>query len=241
MAVQSLTNVTTFVHGYDFTGDTNEVALGVEAATKDVTTFGSSGWEECIAGLKSGSVEVKGLWQAGTSSVDAESFPDLGVADRVVTLAPTGVAGDVAYLAKLGKFAYVPFSGSIGDVAGFTLGCKSTNSVGILRGYLAKAKGNVSATGALGSGVNAGAVSATQYVYGSLHVFSAGTTITVVLESDDNSGFTSATTVATLGPITTTGGTWATRAAGPITDTYFRYRVTAITGTFSVAAAIAVA
>jgi hypothetical protein len=87
----------------------------------------------------------------------------------------------------------------------------------------------------LGTGYQLGAVAATQYLYGALHIFTAGTTITVVLESDDNAGFSSATTRATLGPLTTTGGTWATRVAGAITDDYYRFRVTAITGTFSVA------
>src|SRR6266545_1939645 len=49
---------------------------------------------------------------------------------------------------------------------------------------LAKAMGTVSATGALGSGCNLGAVSATQKLYATFHVFGTpGTTITVVIES----------------------------------------------------------
>jgi hypothetical protein len=41
----------------------------------------------------------------------------------------------------------------------------------------------------------------------------------------------------TFGPITTVGGTWGTRVAGAITDTWWRLRVTAITGTFQIACA----
>jgi hypothetical protein len=71
-------------------------------------------------------------------------------------------------------------------------------------------------------------------------VFSAGTTITVQVQSDDNAGMSSPTTVATIGPITVVGGTWMTPIAGPITDTYYRMNVSAITGTFSVAGAIGI-
>lgn len=240
MAAQVFTNICTYVAGHDFTGDTNDVALQMDMKTPDRTNFGSGGWEEVGFGLRSSALDMKGFWQSATTdAVDVESFPDLGTADRVVTLAPTGVAGDPAYMLQAGKFAY-SLGGAIGDMAPFTLNCRGTNGVGVVRGVLTKAKGSVSATGALGSGVQLGAVSSTQYLYASFHVFSAGTTLSVVVESDDNSGFASATTRATIGPLTTTGGTWATRVAGPITDDFFRFRVTAITGTFSVAGAIAV-
>jgi hypothetical protein len=80
-------------------------------------------------------------------------------------------------------------------------------------------------------------VGATQFLYGALHLFgSAATTITVVLESDDNVNFTSATTRITFGPLTAVGGTWGARVSGAIADDYYRFRVTAITGTWSAAA-----
>ena len=63
----------------------------------------------------------------------------------------------------------------------------------------------------------------------------------LTIESDDNGSFTSATTRATIGPLTATGGTWVTRVAGAITDDYYRFNVTAITGTFSVGAAFGIA
>ena len=111
-----------------------------------------------------------------------------------------------------------------------------------MRGQLAKAKGNVSATGQLGSVLNLGAPTSTQYVYATLHVFSAGATITVEVQSDSSAGFGTPTTRGTIGPITARGGTWMTRVAGPFAaETHWRMNVSAVTGTHSVAGAIAVA
>lgn len=237
----ALVDATTFVHGYDFTTDLNEIALNISAQELDVTTFGGGGYRARIAGLRDVEASLKGFWQSATSAApDPQAFPDLGVADRVVTMSPTGVAGSTAYLFQAGKFTYELF-GAIGEATPFTLGCKGTNAVGAVRGQVAAAKGNVSATGVLGSVVNLGAPSATQFVYVAFHVFSAGTTITVQLQSDTAAGFSSATTQATIGPITAVGGTWMTRLAGPFSgETHWRLNVSAITGTFQVAAAIAV-
>ena len=85
--------------------------------------------------------------------------------------------------------------------------------------------------------MNLGAVGASEALYAAFHVISSGTTITVALQSDDNAGFSSPTVRATLGPITTAGATWV-RVAGPFTDTYYRFVVTAITGSHIVAGAI---
>lgn len=240
MSVLALTDAFVHVHGYDFTSDSNALRLAMEAAALDKTTFGSAGWREITGGAKSHTLDVDGFWQSATSAaVDPESFPDLGVVDRVVTLGTVQAEGEPAYMLQAGKFAYSMF-GPYGELAPFTLGCAGTNGVGVVRGTLAKERANVSSTGALGSGLLLGAVGASQFLYGTVHLFTAGTTVTIVLESDDNAGFTSATTRATIGPLTTTGGTWVPRVAGAITDTYFRYRVSAITGTFNIAAAIGV-
>lgn len=239
MTTLALTDATIWVAGYDLTGDSNSVALSASAEELDNTTFGSAGFRSRIAGLRNVESQVSGYWQAGATSVDNEAFTNLAVADRVVTIAPTSTATSVAYMFRGGQFNYEMF-GQIGEVTPFSLGIINTNSQGLVRGQVAKAKGNVSATGVLGSGVQLGAVASNQYLYATLHVFSAGTTITVQVQSDDNAGFTTPTTVATIGPITVAGGTWMTRVAGPLTDTFYRFNVTAVTGTFSVAGAIGI-
>lgn len=239
MATFAFVDATTWIAGYDMTTDLNQMSLSVSTDELDVTTFGGGGYRTRIAGLRTVGAQFGGFWQAGTGTVDPTVFTDLAVTDRVITMAPDDAEATVAYMWQGGNFTYSPF-GQIGQATPFTLGYSGTNGVGVVRGQVTKAKGNVSATGAIGTGVQLGNVGASQYLYGTFHVFSAGTTITVVLESDDNAGFSSATTRATLGPITTTGGTWATRVAGALTETHYRYRVTAITGTFQVAGAIGI-
>lgn len=233
-------DATTWVNGYDFTTDLNQVSLTATAEELDNTAFGSGGYRSRIGGLKTVSAQLAGFWQsAASAAVDPQAFPDLGVADRVVTIAPDDAETTTAYFFQGGKFSYDMF-GQIGEVTPFTLGMQGTNGVGAVRGQVAKAKANVSATGATGSVVNLGAVGSTQYLYAVLHVFTAGTTITVQVQSDDSSGFASPTTRGTIGPITTTGGTWMTRVAGAITDTHYRFNVSAVTGTFSIAGAIGI-
>lgn len=236
MATFALIDPVIYVADYDFTTDLHQITVDVSAEELDATTFGGGGYRSRIGGLKTVQADMAGYWQ---STPDAEAFPDLGTANQVFTVNHNNTEANTAYLFRAGKFNYSPF-GTIGGVTPFTLGAMGTDAQGVIRGQLGKKKGNVSATGALGSGVNLGAVGATQFLYASFHVFTAGTTITVQVESATSSAFTIPTTRATIGPLTTTGGTWMTRVAGAITDTWFRFNVSAITGTFSVAGAIGI-
>lgn len=233
-----LTDAWCYVDGHDFTGETNRLMWSLEAAAKDKATFASGGWAEPVAGLKSHTFDMAGWWGAGTDEVDDQSFAGLG-ASRVYSFGPTKTEGEVAYLANAGMFSY-QLLGDHGELAPFSLTSQGTDGVGIVRGQLAKAKGTVGATGQLGSILALGNVPAGQYLYASLHVISPGTTITVQLQSDDAVGFSSPTTRATLGPITTKTGVWATRFAGALAETHYRLNVSAITGTHTVAGAIAI-
>lgn len=239
MAVFALTNVFAHAAGYDFTSDSNSATLAMEAESLDATPFGL-GWKSMVGGLKSSQFNMAGFWQSAASqAVDPEAFAALGVADQVLTFGASNVEGDPAYMLQALETSYA-LGGSVGELAPFTLAAVGSNGAGAVRGKLTKARGNVSATGAIGTGVELAAASATQYVYCTTHIFTAGTTITLQLQSDDNAGFTSPTTIATIGALTASGGTWMTRVAGPLTDTYFRLNVSAITGTFNMAAAIGV-
>lgn len=237
MATFAFTDPTIYVGATDLTTYLTEWAFNVSADELDNTTFGGGGYRSRIGGLRSIEANGSGNFE-GTP--DSDAFTNLGLADQVFTTNPDNVEGSTAYGFQAGRFVYAPF-GAIGEVTPFNVTAMGTNGVGAVRGMLAKKKGNVSATGALGSVVNLGAPSATQYVYATFHVFSAGTTITVLVESDTAANFPSATTRATIGPITTTGGTWMTRVAGPFAgETHWRFNVSAITGTFSVAGMLAV-
>lgn len=237
MAAFTLLDAFVFLNALDLSGESNEVMLNLEANMLESQTFGDT-WAEQTAGLKSGSCEVKGFLDTGmTSDYNAYLQILLGPNAEAVTLGAEQTEGSPAYLFQ-GKRSKYEWGGAHGELTPVAVSMPATGKV--VRGKLFKERGSVSATGALGTGIQLGAVGAAQYLYATFHVFSAGTTITAVVESDDNSGFTTATTRATIGPLTTTGGTYITPVAGAITDDYWRFRVTAITGTFSVAGAIAI-
>lgn len=240
MAALSLLDVQAYVHSHDFTCDSNQAQVDMTVAALDGSTFCSNGWTDLVPGVKSVSLSLAGFWQASADSVDASGYADLGVINRTITLAPNKVDGSVAYLFRAGHFSY-SLLGTHGELAPFNLSANGTSGVGVVRGRLAVAKAEVTTTGAIGTDVTLPALGATDTAYASLHLLgTAGTTITVVLESDADDTFASATTRATFGPLTATGGNWAS-VAGAVTDTSWRFRVTAITGTWQVAAAVGVA
>lgn len=241
MSSLALVDATTYVHGYDMTTDLNQISLNLSVEDQENTTFGSGGYRSRVGGLKSVDADLSGFWQSATAdAIDPQAFAALGVADRPVTMSPDGAAGSVAYLFQAGQFSYEMF-GSIGEVTPFSVSMMGTNGVGLVRGQIAKAKGSVAATGATGSAVNLGNVAAGQYLYAALHVFGTpGTTLTALVESDDSAGFASATTRITFPAITAAGGYWGVRLAGALAETHYRFRISAITGTFTIAGAIGI-
>ena len=244
MTATVLYNCQLYVDGFDYTGHSNSVEVSVETDDQDLTVFGTNGWKAKASGLKDCSAKADVFWEsAATDNVDAvdvELFNKLGAVNFPVTMTPSSVETDTAYIFRGASFAH-SLLGDVGDLSMTSLELKSSDTQGLIRGQLAKTKGNISSAAAFGTGCNLGLVSATKFLYATLHVFAAGTTLTVVVESDDNSGFTTPTTRATIGPITTRTGTYLTRVAGPIaTDTWWRFRATTCTGTFSVGGAIAI-
>lgn len=241
MASFSLLDATTWIAGYDFTTNLNEISLNATAEDLDATTFGGGGYRARKGGLKTIESSIAGFWESATTDApDPQIFTNIGVADRVVTMANDDAEASTAYMFQAGKFSYDMF-GEIGSLTPFNVSIMGTNAAGLIRGQVAKAKATVNATGATGTGVQLGNVGAAQFLYATFHIFGTpGTTITAVVQSDDNGAFSSATNRITFGPLTAAGGTWGARVAGPLTETHYRFNITAITGSFSVAGAIGI-
>lgn len=235
-----LKDVFLYIDGYDFRPVTSTATLTSEKESVDSTTFGSDGARENEKGLEQTTGEFAGKWTAGTSGVDSELWADLaGDDERIYTLGEAETETGVAWSFRANRTNYMA-GGELGTLAPFNANAQGRSK--LLRGQLAKAKAPVSATGVIGSVVNLGAVSASQHVYAVLHLFgTAGSSITVQVQSDDSSGFASPTTRGTIGPVTASGAVSLTPAAGAIADTHWRLNVSAISGTWTVAGFIAVA
>lgn len=239
MAVEALLDVYTYVAGHDFTADTNQAMLNLEAPPQDSTTFRSARWRENVYGLKTLAFNYSGFWQSALNdAVDPDAFGDLAV-ERAHTFGQKETEGEPAWLFNAGKSNY-QLGGSVGSVAPFSLQSTATDKYGAIRGALAKAKGAANAVGPIGSVLNLGAVAADQFLYATFHVFTVGTTITVQVQSDDAAGMASPTTRGTIGPLTARGGVFMARVPGPITDTHYRFNISAVTGAFVAAGAIGI-
>ena len=243
MGSYAANNITTWFSGFDMTGQLNSTGLAMSYDALDATVFQpatvTNPSRVRVAGLEDTQLDEAGFWEAGTGLLDPTVFTALGGASQVVSVSNDGAESSVAYMFRARQFNYELF-GQLGELIPFRLTAQSARGTGLssvagVRGRVLKTKAVVSGTGATGTAFQLGAVSAGQYLYGAFHEYVAGTTVTAVLESAPDNTFGAPTTRITFGPITTVGGTWGTRVAGAITDTWYRLRVTAITGSHTIA------
>jgi hypothetical protein len=236
----AFTDLLTYVAGYEFTTDMNESTLDAPFEELDRTVFGNTA-KQRKAGLEDIESKLTGLGDFDDDAVDEQAFNQL-TGLQTITQIPRGAAGDTAFLYQARSLSYQTF-GKIGELVPFEVGLKggkTNGSAGLVRGQLAKVRAAVSGTGQLGSVLNLGAPAAGQSVYWTVHALAAGTTVTVKLQSDDAAAFSSPTDRDTA-TITTAGGTWKKFAAGALSgEAYWRLTVSAITGTFTLAAAIGI-
>lgn len=207
------------------------VSVAGSVDSKDCTVLGDS-TRHSKPGLKDVAFVGEGFVDYGAAGAyEAGLFDTHAVLDSITTLLAEGeTAGSVAYSVK-GVQTELSENGAVGDLFAVKFKAVASGS-DLIRGVLAKsfAKTPITATGA-GSALSLGAVGAAQRLYAVLHVdgiTGTGATITVIVESDDNSEFTSPVTRATFTAVTLAGGAtsqWI-EVAGPITDTYYRVSYT---------------
>ncbi len=234
-----LKDVFLYIDAFPFRPVTSTAALSSEKEAVDATTFGSAGAREYEKGLERTTAEISGKWGAGTSGVDSDLWADLAADDeRVYTLGEAETETNIAWSFRANRTNYM-VGGELGVLAPFSANAQGRSR--LLRGQLALKQTTITATGAAGSVVNLGAVAATQHLYAVLHLLgTAGSSITVQVESDSDGTFATPTTRGTFGPHTTAGGKSLTPVAGSIADTHWRLNVSAISGTWSVAGFLAV-
>ena len=96
--------------------------------------------------------------------------------------------------------------------------------------------------GFTGDGVALTGPDAAQSLYAVIHVTAAsGTDLAVKIQSDDNSGFTTATDRVTFSTVSAVSSQWSSVAGDLSTETHWRVGATVATGTFSVLVGFGVA
>lgn len=209
---------------YDVSADVYELDLAGERSAEATTNFNSAGWTEHLTGVKAVTAGIKTWYDAALIDAAVADLIDQSVV--VCSLVQDDAAGSVGYI-SYGPLLSVTRGLEVGKVAMLDTSLRSTGAPGMARGWLLGAKQTVTSSGTT-SGQQNGAVTSAQAVYASLHVFAAsGTTPTldVVVQSDDNGGFSSPTSRITFAQATTTGVQLGS-AAGAITDDRWRLSYT---------------
>lgn len=216
-----LTDCRLYLDGADLTGYSNKAELQAKAANLDRTTFGDSGWHTRVGGLFDGTATLEGFWQAGDLTQPDDTFwANLGVATVPLTGVPaSGTVGSLTYLTRGLETNYTP-GAKVGDLVSWTAGL-STNWP-VVRGQILHPQGTARTATGSGTACQLGAVDSSHALYVNLHVMSyVDGSLTVKIQSDDNSGFTSATDQGTFAASTALGGQ-TLKITGGITDSYWR-------------------
>ena len=220
MAVHVLKDAKIWMAEFDMQGVLNSLALNYGADAVENTTFANDS-HVYTGGLKVADYAFEGFMEP--SAVDAGLFGDVGVDGSVVSVAPQAAAeGDRAFFFKTVNTKHNPLEGTVGEMAGISLE-GSAQDQKLVRGTLMHDATRTST--ANGNGQQLGAVAAGEKLFGALHVVAASggsPTLDIIVESDDNGSFTSATTRMTFSQATGLTSEFPTPIAGAITDDYWR-------------------
>lgn len=228
MAIQFWRNMSILEGGVEFACHGKNVNLQVDVEPLNTTALCvSDDYETLIGGLKSASGSMELMQDLTTGTIDETAWANFGTADVVRSIVTAADDGSAAYLMRGLAFSYSPISN--GDVGSLAMATMQHSTSGVLvRGKLLHPS-NVSRTSSsTGTGRQLGAVVAGKKMYAALHVLSAsGTspTLDVIVQSDDNSGFTSPTTRITFSQATGATSAWGS-VDGAVTDDYWRVSYT---------------
>jgi len=231
-----ITNGKVYLGSTNLSGQINAVAVNYSANTQDGTVLGDDTTSN-VGGIKQFDASIEGYWAA---TEDAAVFGNVGGNDVLTVSRGTGVVTDPAFMMGCVVGSYNP-GGSHGELLAFSAAASSRSNLG--RGQIA-CNATLTTSGSQ-TGVELGAVSASQKLIASLHVLSAsaGDTIDVIVESDVDNSFSTPTTVLTFTQAAAAGAQ-VIETDGAIADTWFRITYT-IAGdggeSFDVVSAIGIA
>lgn len=231
--IQTVTNASVIVGTSDvsaWTGDIQETPGSVGEV--DATTFATGGFAAQVPAIKSGRFQLVGFADFDASGVSSLFTPaNLGTQYGVSVAIPGTAVGDPAVFGA-GRLSGIPF-GVAPDAAG-TFALNFATDGAFAAGWVGAPLASRTTSGFTGAGVNFPGPASGRNLYALLQVTAAsGTNLVVKVQSDDNSGFTSATDRITFSTLSATG--WErSSVAGPLTtETYWRVVATIASGSFT--------
>lgn len=211
-------------HDVDLSGYSNDCQLPLVIEAQDSTNYASDGWRERLGGLRDTDWQLRGMLDTDPETLLMPLA--LAPAAKPMSVSSTRplVADCVVWFADMLQ-TRVQNGRQLGQMFGFELDAKEASP--LIRGVCLETVTRTATGNSAALDLNV-AIGATDRFYYAVHVLSvSGTspTLDLVLESDDDSGFPSATTRATLAQFTDTGSAFG-YVAGPITDEYWRVNAT---------------
>lgn len=242
MPTHVLTDASLWVHDVSVHDLANTLQVATAREVLDNTRFGGTARTNKV-GLFTVAVSASGM--ADMTSYDSKLHAlHNNATSAVVSASATSADGDNAYTFRALNTALSPFGGQVGALSALSVDAAGRAGVRPIRGTILHPETARTATGT-GTGRQLGAVSATQTVFGSLHVVAAsGTlpTLDVVVQSDDANTFLSPTTRLTFSQATGLTAQFQS-AAGAVTDTWWRvsYTIAGTTPSFTFIAVVGIA
>jgi hypothetical protein len=225
MGSQVISGRPIWLGAYEFTNQLNVASIDHGADDLDGTTLADD-TRVHQAGLKSTGFAIEGFFSAaaGDDSIDKQLFDSMGLDGVPVAIsAQAGEAGQIAFFLPTVEGEYQP-GGAVGELHKFSAG-------GMAQGELVRGTIHINSESETTTddtaGIQMGAVdknSAGQKLYAALFVTGvSGTspTLDVIVESDDNGSFSSATTRITFAQRTDIGAQLL-ELDSDITDDYWR-------------------
>lgn len=224
---------------YDLTSALKDASWQIQTDALEKTAWGDAA-HVFRAGLDSISISASGHQSHDDTEADGILSSELGTDESIIAMGmDVSAEGDVMYVAQGLMTQYTPLQGSVGDQAAFGIAAQGGGSW--FRGKLLADKASRTTSTAT-TGIQLGTIAASKNMHASLHIFSAsGTspTLDVIIQSDDNSGFSSPTTRMTFTQASAAGAEFLGPTAGPGgSDDYWRVSWTiggSATPTFSFA------
>lgn len=131
MAKQVLLASYVAIGGTDYSDHVSKAELSLEAEDKDVTTFGSSGWNEVLGGIKKGELALTFKQDVADNDVDEDMFALFGsTATFEVRLSNAAVGvSNPKYTGTVLVNKWSPIAGSVGDTAEVEVSWPTTGAV----------------------------------------------------------------------------------------------------------------
>jgi hypothetical protein len=238
-----MTDVRIYYETADLTGFANKVDISSSVEELDRTTFADQGNKTRVGGLFDTAGNVDTFWQAGDTSMPDDTFwVNLASASTAVTIVPaSGTVGSLAYLTQALQSSR-KIHGETGKLLEGQVDFKGTWP--LVRGQILHPQGTARTATGTGTGIQLGAVLATQKLYATMHLLSisGSPTVTIKIQSSVDNTFASPTDRITFSSDTLLNGQTGS-VVGAVTDTWWRATWTIAGGStpsimFAVAAGI---